>query len=79
MCVCVRDAGVHGAWPRARAPVSTLVVPIGRRVVMVTFGGQPRRRAEQPVRCSWTLRIARQPWLAGGAAVGTAGEWQAEG
>jgi len=46
---------------------------------MVTLGHQPRRRVEQPVRCSWTLRIARQLWLAGGAAIGTAGEWRAEG
>jgi len=63
----------------ARAPVSTLVVPIGRRVVTAALGRQLRRRAKQQVRCSWTLRIAGQLWLAGGAAVGVAGEGQAEG
>jgi len=36
-------------------------------------------RAEQPVGCIWTSRIARQAWLAGGAAIGAAREGRAEG
>jgi len=37
------------------------------------------QRAEQTARWTWTPRIARQAWLAGGEAVGAAGEGRAEG
>jgi len=41
--------------------------------------GRLLRRAEQQARCSWTPRIVRQAWLAGGEAFGAAGEGRAEG
>jgi len=69
----------RAADARGTAQPAFMNVPIGRRVVMAALGRQPQRRAEQPARCMWTPRIARQAWLAGGAAVGAVGQGRAEG
>jgi len=61
------------AWRRAHAQSAHLLLCLPRRVVMAALGRQPRRRSEQPAKCSWTPHIVQQAWLAGGEAVGTAG------
>jgi hypothetical protein len=79
VCVCVRDAGVHMLGGGSCHQSANLLLCPPRRVVMAALGRLSLRREEQPARCSWTLHIVRQAWLAGGEAFGAAGEGRAEG
>ena len=75
----MRDAGVHVLGGELLHQSANLLLCPPRTVVMEALGRLPLRRAEQPVRCSWTPHIIRQAWLAGGEAFGAAGEGRAEG
>jgi len=74
----MRDAGVHVLGGGLVHQSANLVLCPPRRVVMAALGRLPLRRAEQPAGCSWTPRIVRQEWLAGGEAFCAVGEGRAE-
>jgi len=79
LCVCMRGAGVHVLGGELLHQSANLLLCPPRKVVTAALGRLPMRRAEQLARCSWTPRIGRQAWLAGGEAFGEAGEGRAEG